>query len=411
VKIAMLVHAYYLKDARVRRYAELLARAGHQVDVLCLREAGEPWEQEQDGVRIHRVAASRLRGGKLSYLWEYGSAAIRMASRMLGWAFRGVRFDVVHVHNFPDFLVFAAQPHRWLGAKVVLDLHDPMPELFQSKFESESGSLMARILRLEERISLAFADAAIAANDAFRDLVAARSRPPAEFVVVMNAPSAQFGGEDGPARALPGEFNLLYIGTLAKRYGIETVLEAVAWLDRQGAIPGLHLSLIPKIADEGSYRGVLEARIRELGIEALVSFLEPVPHHEMPAIIRGADASVYTPEPDVHMDIALSLKIPEVVVLGRPLVVSRLSVLERYFGDDSLHFVAPGDPEACARAILDIHRRPEAARAKTKRARERLEAFRWDLQAARYLALLERLAGGPVPAPGRDPLEASEEGR
>jgi glycosyltransferase involved in cell wall biosynthesis len=71
--------------------------------------------------------------------------------------------------------------------------------------------------------------------------------------------------------------------------------------------------------------------------------------------------------------------------------------------------VTPADPEACARAILDIHRRPEAARAKAKRARERLEAFRWELQVERYLGLLERLTGGPVPAPGQGRLAASEE--
>ena len=89
--------------------------------------------------------------------------------------------------------------------------------------------------------------------------------------------------------------------------------------------------------------------------------------------------------------------------------VGSLSVLERYFGEESLNFVTPGDPESCARAILDIYRRPEAARAKAKRAREHLQAFRWELQVERYLGLLERLTGGPVAAPGRGRFEASEE--
>jgi len=58
MNIAMIVHAYYLKDARVLRYAELLARQGHEVDVLCLRESNEALFEEHHGVSIYRINVS-----------------------------------------------------------------------------------------------------------------------------------------------------------------------------------------------------------------------------------------------------------------------------------------------------------------------------------------------------------------
>jgi glycosyltransferase involved in cell wall biosynthesis len=394
----MLVHAYYLKDARVRRYAELLAGEGHRVDVLCLREAGEPVASEHAGVHVRRVGTRRRRGGPLAYLLEYASSLLRMTWRMVAAALRGPRYDVVHVHNFPNALVCAAWPQRLLGAKIVLDVHDPMPELFRSKFGIAERAFSTRLLLAEESLSLRQAHAAIAANYAFRALIAARAPVPPLFEVVMNAPGPDFRDAPAPRRELPGSFRVLYIGTLAERYGIETALEAIARLAGEGAIPGLHLSIIPKLADEGSYREVLERRVAELGIRERVSFLEPVPHAEMPAVIRGADVSVYTPLADVHMDIALSLKIPEVAAVGRPIVASRLSVLEQTFGEDALYLVPPGDAGACAEALRAVHRDPAGARARVARARERLEAFRWEREAGRYLSLLARLQGRPAEA-------------
>src|SRR5262245_44698653 len=81
MKIGMIVHAYYLKDARVRRYAELLAAQGHEVDVLCLREGDEPRASHHLGVNIHRISTARLRAGRLSYVYEYFSSFVRFFAK------------------------------------------------------------------------------------------------------------------------------------------------------------------------------------------------------------------------------------------------------------------------------------------------------------------------------------------
>ena len=82
-----------------------------------------------------------------------------MASRA-----RRQRYDLIHVHNIPDFLVFAAWYPKLTGSKVILDIHDIVPEFFESKFSVSDRSLLVRALRLVEKISAAFADHVILSN-------------------------------------------------------------------------------------------------------------------------------------------------------------------------------------------------------------------------------------------------------
>ena len=95
MKIAMIVHAYYLKDARVRRYAELLARTGHEVDVLCLCEGAEPQREHHGGVMIYRVGVSRNRRGKLSYVYEYLSSFFHFFREINKLYFSGRPCDLI----------------------------------------------------------------------------------------------------------------------------------------------------------------------------------------------------------------------------------------------------------------------------------------------------------------------------
>ena len=43
-------------------------------------------------------------------------------------------YDLIHVHSVPDFEVFAVLIPKLLGAKIILDIHDIVPEFYASKF-------------------------------------------------------------------------------------------------------------------------------------------------------------------------------------------------------------------------------------------------------------------------------------
>ena len=71
------------------------------------------------------------RRGKVEYALRYGIFILTSGSV---FALRSLRrrYDLVYVHNMPDILVLSALVPKALGAKVVLDLHDPMPELMKT---------------------------------------------------------------------------------------------------------------------------------------------------------------------------------------------------------------------------------------------------------------------------------------
>ena len=161
---AVLLFSHYPADPRPRRAAEALAAEGVKIDLICLRDDdGEPARETFGSINVTRVRLKRQRGSKLGYVGQYVTFVLAsffyLASRSLTR-----RYDLVHVHNMPDILVFGATVPKLLGAKVILDLHDPMPELMQTIFRLPEKSLSVVMLKRLEKLSIRFADLVLTVN-------------------------------------------------------------------------------------------------------------------------------------------------------------------------------------------------------------------------------------------------------
>ena len=78
----------------------------------------------------------------MRYLFEYGMFFCQAAMKVSVLHCRR-RYRFVQVNTMPDFLVFAATIPKLLGAKVVLDLHEPAPELFSTLLATTIGRFSA----------------------------------------------------------------------------------------------------------------------------------------------------------------------------------------------------------------------------------------------------------------------------
>jgi glycosyltransferase involved in cell wall biosynthesis len=271
-----------------------------------------------------------------------------------------------------------------------------MPELFQSKYKINQTNALIHLLFLEELISIRYANLIITANHLFKNIVTQRSCNMKKIIVILNSPADYFNNNNILNNNISNnkknkDFTLLYIGTLAERYGIETILKVVSEIKKEQSIPNIKIMIIPKIQNEGNYVKKILSEVHLLGLEDCFKIMEPVPHHLMPSIIKQADLSFYTPTPDTHMDIALSLKIPEVISIGIPLVTTRLSVLLRYFSEDSLFMFEAGDVGACKRKIIEIYQSPDMAAKYVKRAQQLLDKISWQKQSINYLSEINNL--------------------
>ena len=192
---AVVLFSYYPMDPRPRRAAEALVKEGMKVEVICLRESdSERTRETVNGVDVRRLPLQRRRGGGLGYVVQYVTFLAMALGILAARSFRR-RYHLVHVHNMPDILVLSALVPKALGAKVILDLHDPMPELMMTIFGLDGGNWKVRLLRRLEKWSIKRATLALTVNAACKRLFVSRSCASAKMHVVMNSPDEEiFGG-------------------------------------------------------------------------------------------------------------------------------------------------------------------------------------------------------------------------
>lgn len=186
-RIAVVVFAYYPRDPRVRRETEALIEAGHRVDVICLRCSGEPDREIVGAAQVYRLPLQHKHAGRFRYFWAY-LYFICLAFFTLSILYMRKRYDLIHVHNMPDALVFSALLPRLCGCKIILDLHDPMPEVYLSKYPVKAHHLITDLIGLVERCSIRFSDLVLTVNTACRELFISRGCPQSKIHVVMNLP-------------------------------------------------------------------------------------------------------------------------------------------------------------------------------------------------------------------------------
>ena len=157
IRTASVAFTHYASDGRVRRMAEALAERGDDVTAITLRDKDEPRSYVLAGVKVRTINLRQHRGSnQVLYIAQY-VIFLLITSWILTVAHLRRRLNVVHINNMPDFMVFAALPVKVMGAKVILDIHDPMPELFESKFGVGRVHPAVRVIGWIEQISIGFA--------------------------------------------------------------------------------------------------------------------------------------------------------------------------------------------------------------------------------------------------------------
>lgn len=386
-RLCMVVHAYYpLMETRVQREAELLLDRGWQVDVVCLRLPDEAEREVVNGVTVHRLPAGRRTAPSLAaQLAEYLAFFARAAVALTRLHARR-DYDVVQVHNLPDFLVFAAFIPRLAGARIVLDIHDLMPEFMAARTGRSPRSPLVRAVALQERASAAFAHHVITVTATWRRVLAERGTPLRKTSVVMNLADPRHFRPCPPRPADPGRFRLVYHGTLTPRYGLDVAIGAVAGL--RAEIPEIELL----IHGQGPDRDRLAALVADLGVGDAVRIQETVlPVGELATMLCDADVGLVPYRRDVFTDGILPTKLLEYMAIGLPTIASRTPAIDAHADPAAVELFTPDDVDDLSRAIRRLHDPAVRAALKAGTARMR-ERFDWTRQADAYAATVEELA-------------------
>jgi len=384
LRIGMVAYTFYDSDNRVMRYAELLAQEGHDVEVFALR-GDNPKAETVYGVKVFRLQ-QRLKNEKtqFDYAWRVLGFLLRSFWQLSKRQLKR-RYDLIHVHSVPDFLVFCALIPRLSGTPVILDIHDILPEFYAGKFGASKKSLVFRLMCFVEWLSGKFSSHVIIANHIWKERLESRSVTPNKCSVVMNYPDRaifQPSPEPGPKK---GRFLFLYPGTLYWHQGLDIGIRAFAKISDRAPHADFH------IYGGGPVQDSLLALIKELRLEGRVCIYDSKPIREIAHLMELADVGVVPKRKDNFGNEAFSTKIFEFMAMNVPVIVSDTSVDKYYFNDSLVRFFRAGDEDDLAHAMLDLIQHPEKRRALVENSREFIRKNDWTVKKCEYLDLVEDL--------------------
>ena len=384
--VCMIAYTNYAVDARVQREGETLAAAGYRVLCLATKNAATARRFTLEGVEVRELAVQKYRGkSQLAYIGSYLGFLLLSSWACLRLLLKG-ELDVVHVHNLPDFLVFAGLVPRLCGVKVVLDVHDSVPETFATKFSETS--MLWKVLCLEEQVSARVAHKVICVNGPQRDVLVARGIPASKTFISMNVPNPKIFRRAVIKEEKPHDrhFDLVYHGTMAARLGVDLLIQAVAQLTSR--IPELRLNLWGGGDDLQAFQKLAG----DLGIGDRVLFNpKGFPLQDLPDHLKTMDVGVVGNRRSMAGDLMLPVKLMEYVALGVPAVAPRLHTIEHYFSDQMLTYYRPDDVASLADAIYRLYVDPTRRRAQTERSLQFLREYGWERQGADFLSFYQTL--------------------
>lgn len=345
-RVCVVRHGYYPECTRIYKEIRSLVDSGHEVDVICLSGFGRSGYEQMNGVRVYRMLHTHRRGSKISYLLEYILSILIMGIVLsLLWCRR--RYACIQINTMPDALVFITLLPRLFGTRVLLDLHEPTPELLLSKYNGNVNKHLLKLQILIERWAIRYAHQVITVNDTIRQRFIERGADPDKIAVVRNVPPEDFGVSAPPRKPHDG-LVLMTHGTLQPRYGHDVLLRALPLIRERFE----RLRLI--VAGQGETKTELKQLTAELGCEDLATFTGGVSRDRIAELIVEADIGIVPLLPGPFSELCQPQKLFEYTAMKVPVIAARMPAIEESFDDSCIQYFTAGDAADLAKAITTL---------------------------------------------------------
>lgn len=185
-----------------------------------------------------------------------------------------------------------------------------------------------------------------------------------------------------PSIRAPGPWTIVCVASLQPQKGQTYLVEACRRLVAEG------IELRCLLVGDGETRPILEAQIREAGLEARVELIGQQPRHRVIELLGGADAvaqpSIVLPSGKME---GIPVALMEALAMERPVVATAISGVGELVEDGVTGLlVAPASPTQLTDALRRLHAEPELG-ATLGRAGRRRVVEDFDLnRSARQLA-------------------------
>ena len=296
-------------------------------------------------------------------------------------------YDLIQIHNMPDFLVFVAIIQKLKQIPVILDVHDLTLELFADKWKSRKFQLLVPIIKFAEIISYRFADSLITVNDTCKDILIKKGVPPQKISVILNTANTSIFkfDQNRSFSVIEKDIKILYHGTVARRFGLHIAISSIAFLNKK--IPNSILNIYGKY--DSSYKEELISLIKTLKLEQNVFLHEFLALEEVYEIIKNSDIGIVPYLNSDYMNLSLSTKTFEYAASGLPIVATKLTSLSQIFNNESITFIEELNAENLAASIFELCLNAERRKKLCLNAYELLNKISGDVMGDRYSNLIK----------------------
>lgn len=380
-------------DRRVWQEAGALRDAGHEVTVICPRMRGcnEPFEV-LEGITVYRHRITEEAKGIRGFIGEYASALWgELCCAIKAW--RQSRFDVIHLCNPPDLLFLVALPFKlFAGVKVIYDVHDLWPEMFEAKFGKRG--MLYWCVRLAERCTLGLADVVLATNQSVLAAAKRRGRKrDDELFVVRTAPNRLDTSLPPNPSLKNGRKHLVgYIGVMGNADGVAYLIDAAHHVVRQRGRKDVQFLLM----GAGPEHAGLVRQRDAMGLREFVEMPGRVSNEYLFTALRTMDLGVACDPINEYNDHCTMNKTLEYMAFGKAQVM--FGTREgRFSAGESARYVMENSAEKLGEAILELLDDEELRQRMGEAGQGRLAGeLRWERSVEQLLRAYERALHGAV---------------
>lgn len=384
----MIAQSNYDYDARIIRLSSVLIENKIDVDLICLKNQDQIKYEIKNGVHVYRIMKNFHQDSIASYIFFSLIFLLKAFINSILLSIKN-KHDLVHVHNMPDYLVFAATYHKIKGIPIILDIHDLTVELFKEKWSINRFNRFKGLLKFVEKLSCNFADQVISVTKECVDILINRGIKKEKLSLIMNTPDEKVFTYDLTRFNKNGSknFRFLYHGTIAQRFGLHFFVNALPEILK--TIPNAEFYIYGRFTNE--YSDTLRSMIKDLGLSNNIFFIDHIPYSQLNQMIKDFDMGVVTYEQTEYMNLAMPTKAGEYAFTGLPFIISDLVSVRTVFRNESVCYVNPENTNAISTEIIKLYKNPVMRSNMSALAYEDMLKISWKVMSEKYFTLVNKL--------------------
>jgi len=380
INIAMIAYTNLSTDSRVIREALAAKEAGFNVYIYTLKERTK---FSLDSINILSSKRKQYKGNnKFNFILSYLSFFFYL---LIHFTKSPKKYKIIHVNNMPNFLVFCCIIPKLFGTKIILDIHDLVPEVFAAKFNMSLDHFLIKLLYFEERISANFVNEIISTNRFHTKRLIKNGIKKKRFTEVINAADPGIYKPVEKRDFSSKDITVVFPTTIAKHLGIDTLVDAAK------KIKNRNVKVTFRIFGGGEYRNEIITKVDKMELNDYIEFSKGfISPSELSRELDNSHIGIIPWPKNVSTNYQMPNKIHEYFIKHLCVVASDVKILKEYF-PNCICFFKAGDANDLANKIIVLLKNRKEMKRLADKGYAFYEKNTWNIYKKKYINLLESL--------------------